>query len=498
MSKKKMAPAKRTDSPLIDRFRHARVAVIGDVMLDVHIVGQVNRISADAPVPVLLVQSERHALGGAANVAANIAALGGNALLIGLIGDDPAGHQLVEALAAAEGRIEQRFVSVQGRPTITKTRYLSGQHQIVRVDRERVEPPPKAAHDALIEEIEDAVATCDVVVLSDYGKGVLTDAVLAATFAAAKKSKRTVIVDPKRMNFAEYRGASIITPNRKELTTAVGLPCETDAQAEIAAKAAMDASGAAILLTRSEKGMTLYRDGQPNIHLPAEAREVFDVSGAGDTVVAGLALSLAAHLPHEQGVRVANAAAAVVVGKVGTATVSPHELSVAMRSQSRSGAEAQTPDEAVTPIGKALAQRDKWRAEGLVVGFTNGCFDLLHAGHVSLLSQSAAACDRLIVALNSDASVRRLKGPTRPVQALESRAAVMSGLKGVDMVVAFEEDTPLELIRALAPDILVKGADYREDQVVGGDLVKSWGGRIVLAGLTEGQSTTALVARAKS
>ncbi len=495
MPKPKMA-AQPSQSPLTDRFRGARVAVIGDVMLDTHIVGKVSRISDEAPVPVLLVQSERRALGGAANVAANIAALGGRALLVGMVGNDQAGGRLVEALQAEKG-IEPRLVSVQNRPTITKTRYLSGQHQLIRVDYELVAQPPAAAQEALLEEIEDVVATSDLVVLSDYGKGVLSDDVLAAIFALAAKSGRKTIVDPKRMNFSDYRGASYITPNRKELANATGLPCESDEEAASAAAAAMAASGAAILLTRSEKGMALFRADKPPVMLPAEAREVFDVSGAGDTVVASLALGLASGLSPEQSMRVANAAAAVVVAKIGTAVVSPAELAVAMRAQGRGPGPTLPAQEPVTPIDRALQQRDKWRAEGLVVGFANGCFDLLHAGHVSLIAQAAQACDRLIVALNSDSSTRRLKGPTRPVQPLDSRAAVMMGLKGVEMVVAFEEDTPLELIRALAPDVLVKGADYKEDEVVGADLVKAWGGRIVLADLTAGQSTTALVQKAK-
>lgn len=485
-------------SPLTDRFRSVRIAVIGDVMLDHHVVGRVNRISAEAPVPVLLAQTERRALGGAANVAANIASLGGKALLVGLIGADAAGNELAE-LIAAHPNIEPRLIAAPGRPTITKTRYISGQYQLLRVDRERAEPAPPAAKAALLNEIDDAIAACDLAVVSDYGKGVLGDDVLAAIFAAAANRGRPTIVDPKRVNLADYRGATFITPNRRELTAATSMPCETDNEAAEAAKAAMHASGAAILLTRSEKGMALYRADKPPIMLPAEAREVFDVSGAGDTVVAALALGLAAGLPAEQAMRVANAAAAVVVGKLGAAVVSPGELAEALRSQGRGAAFPLPPqDGAVTSIERALAQRDRWRAEGLVVGFTNGCFDLVHAGHVSLVAQSAAACDRLIVALNSDASVRRLKGPTRPVQPLEARAAVMSGMKGVDMVVAFEEDTPIDLIRALAPDVLIKGADYKESDVVGADLVKSWGGRLVLAELAPGHSTTALVQKAKT
>ncbi|MGE3141916.1 MAG: D-glycero-beta-D-manno-heptose-7-phosphate kinase [Hyphomonadaceae bacterium] len=487
-----------SEAPLTTLFRAARVAVIGDVMIDHHVFGRVSRVSEEAPVPVLLVDSERRALGGAANVAANIAALGGRAVLIGMVGDDAGGAALVDMVdqfrPAGGGGVEGRLAHARGRPTVTKTRYLGGRQQIVRVDRETAAPASADVEAELIAELEDAVPGCDLVVASDYGKGVLTDRVLAALFAACARAGKPCIVDPKRSRFADYRGAALITPNRKELAGAVHLPTETDAEAEAAARAAIAESGAAILLTRSEKGMSLYRDGQAPLHLPAEAREVFDVSGAGDTVVAGIALALACGLSHEQAMRVANAAAGIVVAKVGTAIVTQAELSAAPKAQSH---EEQAHESALAPLERARALRDRWRAEGLIVGFTNGCFDLLHAGHVSLIGQAAGACDRLIVALNSDASVRRLKGETRPVQSLENRAAIMASLKGVDLVLGFEEDTPLALIEALEPDVLVKGADYAESEVVGGDLVKARGGRIVRAELTEGQSTSALVKKAR-
>lgn len=483
------------NSPIIDRFAGLKIGVVGDVMLDHHVFGRVERISQEAPIPVLLVESERFALGGAANVAANIAALGAKSLLIGMVGDDASATRLVHLVQNEHPGVEPRLVVAKGRPTITKTRYLGGAHQLIRVDRENALPANEAEEKLLIEEIEDAVSECDLIVASDYLKGALTDRVLRALFDLASKAGKQTIVDPKRGQFADYRGASLITPNRVELGRATGMPCLTDEEAVSAAAVAIAQSGAAILFKRSQKGVSLYREGAEPIHMPAEAREVADVSGAGDTVVAGVALGLAAGMPFEQSMRIGNAAAGVVVGKVGAAVVTKEELEAALRAPGRIAAGPVAG--AVTPMDRARAQRDKWRAEGLVVGFTNGCFDLVHSGHVSLIAQSAAACDRLIVALNSDESVRRLKGPTRPVQNIDARAAVMCGLKGVDMVMSFEEDTPLELIRALAPDVLVKGADYREDEVVGGDLVKAWGGRIVLADLTPGQSTTAIVAKAK-
>lgn len=479
-------------SPLLARFRGARIAVVGDVMIDHHVIGRVGRISDEAPVPVLLVQSERRTLGGAANVAANIAALGGEAVLIGMIGDDPAAAQIVQ-LIEERGAIEPRLSIAKDRPTVAKTRYLGGRQQIVRVDREHAAPAPGKIEDDLIAEIEEAAGACALFVASDYGKGVLTDRVLAALFAVAKRAAKPVIVDPKRMAFADYRGASIITPNRKELAQAVRMRTETDEEAEAAARAAIAESGAAILLTRSEKGMALYRAGAAPIHLAAQAREVFDVSGAGDTVVAGLALGIAGGLTDEQAMRIANAAAGVAVGKLGAAVVTQEELSDALKGQAAPPTTGAVP----APLEEAVRLREQWRAEGQIVGFTNGCFDLLHAGHVSLIRQAVDACDRLIVALNSDSSVRKLKGPTRPVQPLEARAAIMSALKGVDLVLSFDDDTPLALIAALAPDVLIKGADYSETEVVGADIVKAKGGRIVLADLTAGQSTTALVEKAK-
>jgi D-beta-D-heptose 7-phosphate kinase/D-beta-D-heptose 1-phosphate adenosyltransferase len=485
-----------SEAEWISALQRARIAIVGDVMLDHHVTGSVRRVSDEAPVPVIHVQSERYTLGGAANVAANAAALGAEARLIGVIGDDPDGTRL-SRMVDDHPRITPRLAVDGGRPTILKTRYLGGAQQMLRVDRERVAPCAAATEQRLIEDIEDALDGCGALVLSDYGKGVLSDALLAAAFAMAKQRGIPAIVDPKRRSFADYRGASIITPNRRELSEAVRLPTESDDEAAGAAAEAIAQSGAGILLTRSEKGMSLFRSGAAAIHLPAEAREVFDVSGAGDTVVAVVAAGLAAGLKVERAMRIANAAAGIVVGKVGTATASPAELAAALDGPERRTELADSLRHAASvSLNEAQARVAAWRAQGLTVGFTNGCFDLLHPGHVSLLAQAAGACDRLIVALNSDASVRRLKGDTRPIQPLAARARVIGALRGVDLVMAFEEDTPLALIEALQPDVLVKGADYREDQVVGADVVKARGGRVVLAGLVEGESTSALARRA--
>jgi D-beta-D-heptose 7-phosphate kinase/D-beta-D-heptose 1-phosphate adenosyltransferase len=329
------------------------------------------------------------------------------------------------------------------------------------------------------------------VIVSDYLKGVVSDAVLDCVREAARERGVPVVIDPKRRDLAAYRGATVLTPNRRELANSTGLDAAREEEALRAAEQVMRQTGASILLTQSEKGVTLYRPGATPWHDPAHAQRVRDISGAGDTVAATLALALAAGVEMEIASHMANVAAAVAVGKSGVSLVTPEELQLALLTVH--------PEQELTgqPVGLdlALKVRKVWRDEGLKVGFTNGCFDLLHPGHVKLLEEARAACDRLIVALNTDASVRRLKGPSRPVQPEAARAAVIGAMRPVDLVVLFDEETPLALIDALQPDVLVKGADYREDQVVGADLVKARGGEVRLVQLVPEQSTTGLIAR---
>jgi D-beta-D-heptose 7-phosphate kinase/D-beta-D-heptose 1-phosphate adenosyltransferase len=485
------------DAISVDALATGRVAVLGDVMLDRYVSGEVARISPEAPVPVLAVSHERETPGGAANVAANISALGGAVSLIGLTGEDEAADRLERLLSGRAG-VGLSLVRAAGRPTILKTRYVAGQQQIVRVDRESTAPISPTEEDALLAALARALPQAAVLVLSDYGKGALSDRVIRGAIEQAQASGKLVVVDPKRRDFSIYRGADIVTPNRKELAEATGLPARDDEDAERAAAAVFTQCGAAVLLTRSERGMSLFRPGTSPLHMPAQALEVFDVSGAGDTVAAVFGLGLASGLSIEAAMLAANTAAGVVVGKRGTATVSPAELRAALarltgRMDQRRDALA---DARLLTLDEAVQRREDWARAGLRVGFANGCFDLLHPGHVSLLRQAAAACDRLIVAINSDASVSRLKGPSRPLQSAEARADVLAALKGVDAVIQFEEDTPLRVITALQPDLLVKGADYREDQVVGADLVKARGGRVLLVELVDGQSTTSIAQRA--
>jgi D-beta-D-heptose 7-phosphate kinase/D-beta-D-heptose 1-phosphate adenosyltransferase len=470
-----------------DRIAHltkARVAVIGDVMIDEYLSGRVDRISPEAPVPVVRGVELRATAGGAANVAANIAALGAQATLVGVVG--PGGAAEVEALLAPKGRALCRLVEDPGRRTIRKMRVISNRQQIVRLDYEDAHALSPQIEAAVVAAAREAVADADVVVLSDYGKGLFSDAALAAIIAAAKAAGRFVIVDPKRPDFSAYRGADLVTPNRGELARAAGLPVGTDAEAEAAARVATAQFGGALLLTRSEQGMSYFPPVGPPIHAPTAAREVFDVSGAGDTVAATLAVALAAGLPVADALALANAAAGVVVAKAGTATLSLSELIAAMGAPAASGD--------LVSWEEARRLREDWGRQGLSVGFANGCFDLLHPGHVALIGQAAGACDRLIVALNSDASVRRLKGPGRPAQDQAARACVMGALKGVAAVTIFDQDTPKEIIDLLQPDVLVKGADYRIEDVVGADVVQARGGRVLLVETVAGHSTTRLLA----
>ncbi|SEN63984.1 D-alpha,beta-D-heptose 7-phosphate 1-kinase /D-beta-D-heptose 1-phosphate adenylyltransferase [Sphingomonas gellani] len=475
----------------LDRLTHRRVALIGDLMLDCYISGDVRRISPEAPVPVLQVSGQRSVAGGTANVATNLAALGLQVNVVGVVGDDDARQELVTLLATGGDIDCSSIVTIPGRRTIKKLRIIGAHQQIVRVDQEDTDLLAAEHEAAIIAAARTAIDACDVVVISDYGKGVCSDAVLSAVLAHARLRWKTVLIDPKRTDFSAYRGASIITPNRKELFEATRLPCETDAEARIAAERAQEACGAAILLTRSEKGMSLFPlDGAP-LHLPTVAQDVFDVSGAGDTVIAVVAAAVAADIPLADAIRMANHAAGIVVSKLGTACVTRDELAASLAAENASPS---VNDGRLLDWNDLVAQRWAWAREKLVVGFANGCFDLLHPGHVSLLRQAAACCDRLVVALNSDASVRRLKGPSRPVQDEGARALVMGAIRGVSAVTLFDQDTPLELITALKPDVIVKGADYTEDQVVGGDVVRARGGRVMLARLEAGHSTSRLVA----
>ena len=474
----------------IDGFRGVKVAVVGDFILDRLGRGDVERISPEAPVPVLHGRGESLALGGAGNVVANIVALGGTALPVAAVGDDLAG-QTILAMLADEGVDTAGIFRSPGRTTSAKSRFSALNQQVLRFDQEEIRPLAGGEREAVLAAFATALAEADIVVLSDYGKGMLLDGAEAEMIALARAAGKPVIVDPKGRDFSRYAGATVVTPNRKELGEAVGRPVAEDGEIVDAARELIERHGFDYLLaTRSEKGMSVVAADEAR-HIPTQAREVFDVSGAGDTVVAAFALALGAGLDRFDAAVVANAAAGVVVGKHGTARLSPDELVTALFRDDAT----QHSLHSVVDLSTAEQVAAAWRRQGLRIAFTNGCFDILHAGHVSLIQQARATADRLILGLNSDASVRRLKGAGRPVNGERDRALVLSALAAVDLVVVFGEDTPLALIERLKPEVLVKGADYTVETVVGADIVLKAGGRVVLAELVPGKSTTNTIAR---
>ena len=470
------------------------VLCVGDLMLDDFVYGEVSRISPEAPTPVLAVRHSAIEIGGAGNVARNIAALGARCIFVALIGNDDAGLVLTNALGKFDGGIVPDLVVDRARQTTRKVRFVSEHHSahLMRADWETAEAIAPQSETALIAYAEAALPQVGAVVLSDYAKGVLTPRVIRAVIDGAQKRGLPVVVDPKNHDYSVYRGATLITPNAKELAAAVHRPLAGDTGiAEAAAELAAAIACEAVLVTRSEAGMTLHATGAPPVHIPAYPVKVRDVSGAGDTVAAVMAVLLAMKAPLEPAMRAANAAAAVVVGKRGTATVSLAELRHRILP-----AASLAPEDKIVFDWSVLDERlADWRRSGLRIGFTNGCFDLLHRGHVRLMAEARAACDVLVVGLNSDASTRRLKGASRPINAAESRADVLAALEAVDLVVVFEQDTPLELIKRVRPHVLVKGADYAKEEVVGHDVVEAAGGQVLLVDLVPGHSTTNIVRR---
>lgn len=477
---------------LVSALSRAHVLVVGDIMVDVFVRGDVTRISPEAPVPVLMAHSETRVLGGAANVAQNLIDLGAHACLVGVIGDDAAGSEaqrLVEALGAT---VEADLVIDPTRPTTRKHRFVSQMlsTHLLRVDWEQAAPLEEPRETRVIASALSMLKHCDVLVLSDYAKGVLTPKVCQTLIKAARLAGKAVIVDPKGADYSRYAGASVLMPNKGELSKADGVDrLHTDADVIASARRVLERTPAdALVVTRGEEGASLITR-ESDVRFPAMARFVKDVSGAGDTVAACVAASLASGSSLVDAARLAMAAAGVVVEKAGTASVSAMEAASALARLDGTSVSGK----AVAHRAEALDQVSAWRVQGLKIGFTNGCFDILHAGHVSLLNQARAACDRLVLGLNDDASVARLKGSARPINGLADRVAVLAGLEAVDLVVPFAEDTPLDLIIALMPDILVKGADYTAEQVIGADVVRAHGGKIVLVPLSEGRSTTSLV-----
>lgn len=470
-------------SDVVRRLARTSVTVIGDVMLDRYIYGVVDRVSPEAPIPILRVERETAIPGGAGNVVRNLTALGAAVAFVSVVGDDQAGSDLTGLVGGQPG-IEPWMLIEGARTTTVKTRFVSQGQQLLRADREQAEPIGAKLAERLLRIASDTLAATSVTVLSDYAKGVLAGDIPAQLIALARQAGRPIVVDPKGHDFARFAGADVITPNRRELGEGTGMPVAEEADLVRAATHLRELHGfGAVLVTRSEDGMTLV-DADGTHHYPSEAVDVFDVSGAGDTVVAALAAGLAAGLTVRVAARLANLAAGVVVGKAGTAVARSEDLLRVLTPQVSTLRKIVTRD-------AAAEQVERWRRKGWRIGFTNGHFDLLHPGHVHLMEQARGQCDRLVVGMNSDASVRRSKGETRPVQPEAARAAILAGHSAVDLVVIYEEDTPLETLEALRPDILVKGADYTVDQVVGADAVKRWGGKVWLAEVLKGYSTAA-------
>ena len=461
-------------------FSQARVLVAGDLMLDRYWYGATCRISPEAPVPVVRVEEEEHRPGGAANVAMNIAILGGRVCLLGLVGDDEQGRSL-ERLLEKTG-VECCFERPVGHPTITKLRVVSRQQQLLRLDFENGFPEQAGRH--LTELYRRHLEEVEVVVLSDYAKGTLQDT--RGLVRLGREAGKTVLVDPKQSDFSAYHGASLITPNLAELETVVG-ECRTEAVLVERGMALIAAHQlGALLITRGEKGMTLLRPNEEPRHMPTHAREVYDVTGAGDTVISALAIGLAAGLPLPTATQLANHAAGVVVGKLGTAAVTLDELDLAIHGQQVTHRGLVTEEELLT-----LRQTAQLRGETLV--FTNGCFDILHAGHVAYLEEASRLGDRLVVAVNTDQTVRELKGPDRPVNRLERRMAVLAALACVDWVVPFSEPTPERLICALRPDLLVKGGDNDPERIPGAACVRRTGGQVRVLSYLDHCSTTGII-----
>jgi D-beta-D-heptose 7-phosphate kinase/D-beta-D-heptose 1-phosphate adenosyltransferase len=461
-------------------FSSATVLIVGDSMLDRYWQGTAARISPEAPVPVVRVEHAEDRPGGAGNVAMNLVALGARAALLGCTGDDAAADSLETRLRGAG--VACHFERLPGAVTITKLRVLSRHQQLIRLDFEQ--PFSGLDATALLARFRSLVGQAGAVILSDYGKGTLGNS--EALIAAAREARRPVIVDPKRLDFSGYAGASVVTPNLAELEAVVG-PCPDERALTERAQTLMAAHNlGALLVTRGEHGMTLLRPGEPELHLPAQAREVYDVTGAGDTVVATLGAALAAGQSLPSAVALANLAAGIVVAKLGTATVSVAELALALGGRRQQGQGVMTEAQLAVAVEAACAQGER-------IVMTNGCFDILHAGHVWYLEQARRLGDRLIVAVNDDASVERLKGPGRPVNPVDRRMAVLAALSAVDWVVPFAEETPERLICALRPHLLVKGGDYRPDQVAGRQCVEMAGGRVAILPYREGYSTSAII-----
>ncbi len=473
---------------LIARMKGRKILVVGDLMIDEYVWGTIDRISPEAPIQIVDVHSRNALLGGAANVVGNLVNLGARVYLGGIVGRDPNGALLKQRLQN-EGVGVQGVLSDPHRNTSTKTRIMAQNQQLLRIDQEEKHPLEGTTEERLIRYIEKKVPACDGVILSDYGKGVLTRRICAAAIGAARKARCIVTADPKGKDYRRYRGVACLTPNRRETEEATGLTLGRPGDIRRAASALQKLlRSRAALITLGKDGMALL-NGKRFTSIPTVAREVYDVTGAGDTVIAVFTLAASGGCDFETAARLANRAAGIVVGKVGAARVTPHEL---LEYQPRPG---DSREFKILELAELEEKVKGLREQGKRVVFTNGCFDLLHVGHIRYLQEARNLGDCLIIGLNSDASVRRLKGKERPLISQDERAHILSALDCVDHVTIFDDLTPLKLIRRLKPDCLVKGGDYTKSQVVGGQIVESYGGRVELIPVVKGRSTSDIVTR---
>lgn len=463
---------------------HPHILVIGDLMIDHYLWGGCERISPEAPVQVVDIARETTVLGGAGNVINNLVALGAKVSVAGVIGDDDNGKELLSMLSSI-GASSKGLILQHGRKTSKKSRVIASNQQILRYDQESKEAIDKASERAIVSYVIDVIDSCDIIILSDYGKGVITDAVAGGVIAAAKAASKKVLVDPKGKDYRKYRGAYLLTPNKKEASEATGIAINDEKSLQ---KALLSLKETCLLecsmITLSEDGIAIYDKSMRRF--PTVAKEVYDVTGAGDTVIASLSFALSCGYTIDEAAPFANHAAAVVVGKIGSATVTLGEIEAYESSLHQS-----TSDMHIKTKEEIYVLADRLRKEGKKVVFTNGCFDILHVGHVKYLQEAKSYGDILIVGLNSDSSVRELKGPTRPVNTEADRAYILAALESVDYVVMFSEETPHELIKNIAPDILVKGGDYEGKSVVGAEFA----GELRLVQFVDGKSTTATIAR---
>lgn len=471
-------------------FMGRRVLVVGDLMLDRYLWGAVERISPEAPVPVVRLDHKTHVAGGAANVASNLRSLGCEVFLAGVVGADEDGRQLLELLRNS-GIGTAAILAAPDRPTICKTRILGGRQQMLRVDVEKAGELSPGVQNILLTGIEAQISSCSAIILSDYGKGLLSDSVCQAIIRRGQELSIPTFVDPKGLHYEKYAGCDVISPNRLELAAATSTDySDLELLLQKGERLRTDFGIKHLVVTLGELGITLLEAGGVQ-RFPALAREVFDVSGAGDTVVATMGAVIAAGLPLDEAIRIANVAAGIVVGKLGTVPISGDELLARLASD---GETSQA--DKICSLETLMKRVAQWRVAGQRIVFTNGCFDLLHVGHLALLEQAKREGDCLVVALNTDRSVRVLKGAGRPIISEDARAKIVAALPSIDAVVLFDGETPLDLIRAIRPNVLVKGGDYSEEEVVGANDMKSWGGKVSLIPLVEGSSTTEILKRA--